>query len=303
MSDDFCLIHGYEHMKTQFGNPIPYCEACENDRGLISTTEKQAAACHCGKDGHALGSVNCPVHGYTVVPTVAQSTRGHYGCSLPPGACGCPQDQRGRCPNSHWVESSASPALNQSAPPSLSASVEVEPLVTAHGGADTGDNAAPWGNSPREIQKRAMKARTAAQQQQPPQCTSAANVAVLPMPQVEIDETSPIVDLVWRSDGESFSIVISQSKLVGIHCTVEPPRSSVAWTLPLPDGLLSIKPEAFTGAQPQAVPGWVKILADNWRGRNGNTVTGDSVRNSCADELEKVAARHNGQPNSHGGGK
>lgn len=32
MSDDFCLIHGYEHMKSQWGNPIPYCEACENER-------------------------------------------------------------------------------------------------------------------------------------------------------------------------------------------------------------------------------------------------------------------------------
>lgn len=39
-------------------------------------------------------------------------------------------------------------------------------------------------------------------------------------------------------------------------------------------------------------PHWVKVLADNWRGRNGNTTTGDSVRNSCADELEKVAARN-----------
>lgn len=37
---------------------------------------------------------------------------------------------------------------------------------------------------------------------------------------------------------------------------------------------------------------WWKILADNWRGRNGNSTTGDSVRNSCADELEKWAARH-----------
>lgn len=37
---------------------------------------------------------------------------------------------------------------------------------------------------------------------------------------------------------------------------------------------------------------WWKMLADNWRGRNGNSVTGDSVRNSCADELEKVAKRH-----------
>jgi hypothetical protein len=39
-------------------------------------------------------------------------------------------------------------------------------------------------------------------------------------------------------------------------------------------------------------PHWVKILADNWRGRNGNSTTGDSVRNSCADELERVAAKN-----------
>jgi hypothetical protein len=24
--------------------------------------------CHCGKDGHPLGSMNCPVHGYMPVP-------------------------------------------------------------------------------------------------------------------------------------------------------------------------------------------------------------------------------------------
>lgn len=40
MSDDFCLIHGYEHMKTQFGNPIPYCEACENERALLDLAER-----------------------------------------------------------------------------------------------------------------------------------------------------------------------------------------------------------------------------------------------------------------------
>jgi len=28
---DFCLIHGYEHMRRQMGNPIAFCEAC--DRG------------------------------------------------------------------------------------------------------------------------------------------------------------------------------------------------------------------------------------------------------------------------------
>lgn len=69
MADDFCLIHGYEHMKSQWGNPIPYCEACEESRkptghNLIDQVEKQGATCHCGKDGHALNSVNCPVHGW-----------------------------------------------------------------------------------------------------------------------------------------------------------------------------------------------------------------------------------------------
>lgn len=28
---DFCLIHGYEHMTRQHGNPIPYCTACERE--------------------------------------------------------------------------------------------------------------------------------------------------------------------------------------------------------------------------------------------------------------------------------
>jgi hypothetical protein len=37
---------------------------------------------------------------------------------------------------------------------------------------------------------------------------------------------------------------------------------------------------------------WLIKLVDNWRGRKGNSTTGDSVRNSCADELEKVAARY-----------
>lgn len=30
MSDDFCIIHGYDHMKSQMGNPIPFCQACED---------------------------------------------------------------------------------------------------------------------------------------------------------------------------------------------------------------------------------------------------------------------------------
>lgn len=30
--------------------------------------------------------------------------QGYYGCKLPPGACGCPQEQRSRCSHSHWVK-------------------------------------------------------------------------------------------------------------------------------------------------------------------------------------------------------
>lgn len=61
-------------------------------------------------------------------------------------------------------------------------------------------------------------------------------------PSVEVDETSDILDIVWRSsDGnESFSVVASGGKLIGISCTVEPPRSRVAWSVNLPAGLLTV---------------------------------------------------------------
>lgn len=32
MPDDFCVEHGYEFMKSQMGNPIPYCSVCEEHR-------------------------------------------------------------------------------------------------------------------------------------------------------------------------------------------------------------------------------------------------------------------------------
>lgn len=35
MPDDFCPIHGYEHMQQQFGNPIPHCEQCETERMMF----------------------------------------------------------------------------------------------------------------------------------------------------------------------------------------------------------------------------------------------------------------------------
>lgn len=30
--EDFCIVHGREHMRSQMGNPIPFCEACESER-------------------------------------------------------------------------------------------------------------------------------------------------------------------------------------------------------------------------------------------------------------------------------
>lgn len=28
--EDFCITHGREHMRSQMGNPIPFCQACGN---------------------------------------------------------------------------------------------------------------------------------------------------------------------------------------------------------------------------------------------------------------------------------
>lgn len=30
--EEFCVIHGREHMVEEFGNPIPYCAKCEEER-------------------------------------------------------------------------------------------------------------------------------------------------------------------------------------------------------------------------------------------------------------------------------
>ncbi len=34
MSDDFCITHGYDHMCSQMGNPIPYCRACDGEENM-----------------------------------------------------------------------------------------------------------------------------------------------------------------------------------------------------------------------------------------------------------------------------
>lgn len=32
--------------------------------------------CHCGKNGHALNSINCPIHAYKIVSTPLSSSEG-----------------------------------------------------------------------------------------------------------------------------------------------------------------------------------------------------------------------------------
>lgn len=33
-SDEFCVIHGYEHMRSRFGDPVAYCAECEREREI-----------------------------------------------------------------------------------------------------------------------------------------------------------------------------------------------------------------------------------------------------------------------------
>lgn len=40
MSEDFCTIHGMDHMKSSFGNPVSHCEQCEKDQAKTSEIAK-----------------------------------------------------------------------------------------------------------------------------------------------------------------------------------------------------------------------------------------------------------------------
>jgi hypothetical protein len=60
-SDDFCLIHGYDHMQSRMGDPIPFCQACEDEKD-----------CTCRMSSVNTASIDppemvlnprCPVHG------------------------------------------------------------------------------------------------------------------------------------------------------------------------------------------------------------------------------------------------
>jgi hypothetical protein len=53
MADDFCIIHGYEHMRSQIGHPIPFCQACEDRR-----CEKCGCATN-GEEAYIDGKIWC----------------------------------------------------------------------------------------------------------------------------------------------------------------------------------------------------------------------------------------------------
>lgn len=48
-SDDFCIEHGYEHMRSRLGDPICFCQACEDE----SEKTAQPVLALTGKDGSA----------------------------------------------------------------------------------------------------------------------------------------------------------------------------------------------------------------------------------------------------------
>jgi hypothetical protein len=41
--EDFCITHGREFMRSQMGNPIPFCQACEDERAVEPSAESGAA--------------------------------------------------------------------------------------------------------------------------------------------------------------------------------------------------------------------------------------------------------------------
>lgn len=65
-SDDFCLIHGYEYMRSRMGDPIPYCQACEQGCNYPNCDGGPATGyCHI-KCRAAIGHGECPSH--TTIP-------------------------------------------------------------------------------------------------------------------------------------------------------------------------------------------------------------------------------------------
>lgn len=41
--EDFCITHGREHMRSQMGNPIPFCQICENEQQFVNSVISDVA--------------------------------------------------------------------------------------------------------------------------------------------------------------------------------------------------------------------------------------------------------------------
>lgn len=74
MADDFCIIHGYDHMKSQMGNPIPFCQACEENMNIGKKFSGLAVA---GEDIDAGSSVMLAL-GSNLVFATGQGHAGEY---------------------------------------------------------------------------------------------------------------------------------------------------------------------------------------------------------------------------------
>lgn len=51
------------------------CLKCNQYPFIEHTHEPKQEECHCGKNGHAINSINCPVHGYYTVPKQSTSLK------------------------------------------------------------------------------------------------------------------------------------------------------------------------------------------------------------------------------------
>lgn len=51
--DDFCVTHGRDHMRYDMGNPIPWCQECEDERDAAleqARRDREYCAAQTGSD-------------------------------------------------------------------------------------------------------------------------------------------------------------------------------------------------------------------------------------------------------------
>lgn len=59
--DDFCLIHGYEGMRSRMGDPVPYCEDCEREKAMDIAVSAREPVGNCeAPNGAGHTTADCP---------------------------------------------------------------------------------------------------------------------------------------------------------------------------------------------------------------------------------------------------